>query len=494
MTNKPVRRNPALIPGMLPTLAASLLLASVGAPAFDSGSTGEDGPFAPSVSTRLPLPEDGVFNFTTVDIPEGVTLSFERNTANTPVVVLASGDVSIAGAISVAGADATDSGASGDGNVGDDGLPGLGGPGGYDGGSGGLPEGDFLGGDGLGPGGGGRGIQINSYRTPGGGGSFGTKGRSSRDSYSGESGAIYGSDLLLPLIGGSGGGGGMGGGTFSGSGGGGGGGALLIASSGTIRITGSVIADGGRAGDSGGGNCGAVGGGGSGGAIRLAATRIEGEGVISAAGGSNRQSTECTTSGYSVIKDYRYHHRGGNGRIRLEAETLGRTAATTPAYSFGQPGELYVAGLPSLRIASVAGVAAPANPTGIADIQLPSDVPNPADILIEASGIPLGNVVELRVTPSRGEPRSTVSNALDGSVDLSTATALIDLPQGPSTLMATVTYTLVAAASGGLEQFAGEPVDALRVEATLTGEPRYLLITKTRREIPISPAQLAAAG
>jgi hypothetical protein len=142
----------------------------------------------------------------------------------------------------------------------------------------------------------------------------------------------------------------------------------------------------------------------------------------------------------------------------------------------------------------VAGVAAPARPTGIADIQLPADTANPVTVEFEASGIPLGNIVELTVTPARGGSYSTVSNALDGEVDLSTASVLVDLPQGPSTLMATVTYTLVASSTTALEQFAGEPVESLRLEASMTGETRYVLVTRSGREVPITRAQLAAAG
>jgi hypothetical protein len=48
---------------------------------------------APTENTILQLPSDGVFNFTTVDIPAGVTVTFSKNTTNTPVYILATGDV-----------------------------------------------------------------------------------------------------------------------------------------------------------------------------------------------------------------------------------------------------------------------------------------------------------------------------------------------------------------------------------------------------------------
>jgi len=473
-------------------LTLILLPLSTGALSYDSGSTGEDGALAPTVSTRLTLSEEGVFNFTTVDIPEGVTVTFEKNNINTPVIILATGDVNIAGTIDVSGTDAADVGAAGDGAVGDDGVPGEGGPGGFDGGVGGAYDGDHIGGDGLGPGGGQHGdagnISGNWRRLGGSGGGFGKPGNAVWDGLV-DGGPTYGSELLLPLIGGSGGGGGAGGDAFAGSGGGGGGGALMIAASGTINVTGAVLANGGDSGASAGSPTGSAGGGGSGGAIRLVASTLTGNGLISAKGGAAGAVTGAG-DGYYLEPGA----SGGAGRIRLEADIMQRTAATTPAYTYGPPGDLFVAGLPSLRIASVAGVPAPPSPTGVADIELPADVQNPVTIQFEASGIPLGNIVELTVTPAVGDSYTRVSNALDGNVALSSATAQVDLPPGPSTLLATVTYTLVAALKEGLEGFAGEPVERIRLEADLTGETRYVLVTKSGREVSISPARLASAG
>src|SRR3989454_12323780 len=107
---------------------------------FDSGSTGADGAFNPTVNTQLPLPPSGIFNFTSVNIPSGVTVTFQKNTTNTPVTILASGNVAIAGALSVTGTSSTNVGATGDGNMRDDGVPGAGGPGGSESGRGGLAK------------------------------------------------------------------------------------------------------------------------------------------------------------------------------------------------------------------------------------------------------------------------------------------------------------------------------------------------------------------
>ncbi len=464
--------------------------------AFDSGSTGADGPFNPTVNTRLQLPENGVFNFTTVNIPAGVTVTFGKNTTNTPVVMLASGDVNISGALSVGGSNAANVGAAGDGNIGDDALQGRGGAGGYDGGMGGPAEGNYLGGNGLGPGGGERGYFKSNTRSHGGGGSFGTMGTADNNKFSASAGNIYGSGLLLPLVGGSGGGGGMGGNAFAGSSGGGGGGALLIASNDNITVNGSIWANGGQAGHSGGGNCGAVGGGGSGGGIRLVANTIAGNGTISASGGSRQFSISCSFSGYNIQQNNSYMQSGGTGRIRFEADTLSRTAATNPPYTFGPPGDLFIAGLPTLRISRVAGEAAPTSPTGVADISLPADVANPVTVEFETTGIPLGNIVKLTLTPQRGSAATALSDALDGDTTLATASTRINLPQGPSTLLASITYTLVAGVDDArleyYERIAGEPVRGLRIETGMEGPPRYVLITAGGREIPLHRAQLAA--
>ena len=55
------------------------LASSSSAQTFSSGSTGADGAFAPASNQTVQLPEGGVFNFTTVNIPANVTITFKRN-------------------------------------------------------------------------------------------------------------------------------------------------------------------------------------------------------------------------------------------------------------------------------------------------------------------------------------------------------------------------------------------------------------------------------
>lgn len=483
-------------------MLASLCFAPAWALAFNSGSTGADGAFNPTVNTVVQLPDSGVFNFTTVNIPAGVTVTFKKNTTNTPVVMLASGNVTIAGALSVSGGHAAHVGSAGDGNIGDDGVPGMGGPGGYDGGRGGQTSASRRGGTGLGPGGGdGGSYSTNSsftYAYGGAGGGFGGSGAGNyvSTSYSWGSlqgnvtattgGPVYGSSLLLPLIGGSGGGGGAGGTTFGGSGGGGGGGAILIASTGTVNVTGAITAYGGWGGQSDGAGGGGVGGGGSGGAVRIVATTIAGNGKIEATGGGGNSYAPSSNQNGGA---------GGNGRIRLESESITRTAATSPAYTFGAPGSLFIAGAPSLTISSVGGVAAPAAPTGNADITLPANTPNPVTIVFATTGVPVGNTIKLTVTPTNAAPIVVVSPALTGSTDNATASVSVTLPSGPSVLSATTTYTIVAALGDLMSTYAqGERVEKITLAATLGGASRMKLITVSGKEYDAPAAALALAG
>src|SRR5438105_746539 len=149
----------------LPLVWAITLTAPALAQTFSSGSSGADGALTPTTNTTLTLPANGVFNFTTISIPSGVIVRFTRNAANTPVTLLATASVTIAGTLEVS---ATNGGNIVDGTfLGSN--AGAGGPGGFDGGSGANGVAAAVGGTGLGPGGGGNsGIGIGS-----GGGSVG---------------------------------------------------------------------------------------------------------------------------------------------------------------------------------------------------------------------------------------------------------------------------------------------------------------------------------
>src|SRR5215470_5282156 len=142
--------------------------AEVEAQTFNSGSTGADGAFSPTVNTTVTLPASGVLNYTTINIPVGVTVKFTKNAANTPVTILATGNVTIAGTIDIRGnAGAPPANGTAVGTTG-----GAGGPGGFDGGNGATGTVSTTGGSGRGPGGG-----TGSTGAAGaGGGGFGAAG------------------------------------------------------------------------------------------------------------------------------------------------------------------------------------------------------------------------------------------------------------------------------------------------------------------------------
>lgn len=503
------------------SLVAALIaaLASPSAWAVDSGSTGADGALNPTVNTEITLPPSGILNYTTVNIPAGVTVKFKRNAANTPIYLLASGDVTIAGTIDIRGQDGKHSGTYGDGAQGDDGLPGEAAPGGFSGGRGGRDDAQqrtdiIRGGGGLGPGGGPGGLEGNNGCSPTGGyiKYVGGGGGHTRKAYKletvvrcganyGPAGASYGSTLLQPLVGGSGGGGGRGGTNYPGSGGGGGGGALLIASSGTLKIlntAGAIDATGGDGGGVAGTGGGGQGAGGSGGAIRLVGTLITGNGKLLAKGG-------CTNAngsrGQSCFADGSWDQIGGSeGRIRLEGDAISYTGATDPTYVRGDVGPIFIASAPTLRIASVAGQPVPQTPTGINDITMPA-TNDPVVVTFESTNVPVGNTVQLRVVPAYGTTTEAISPAISGSTAAGTAQVSVTLPQGPSTLQATTTYTVVVAAledealSEKLSRMAqNERVEKVEVTVALQGGARAKLITGSGKSFELPYEALSAVG
>lgn len=510
---------PALRSALRPAALAAAIGAAFmtpGALAFNSGSTGADGTLVPTVNIEIQLPASGILNYTSINIPTGVTVKFKKNALNTPVYLLVSGNVTIAGVIDIAGTAGAATGTAGDGNQADDGLPGAGGPGGFDGGRGGRDDqarnpAIIRGGTGLGPGGGRGGIESadgcgtdnRHYRSAGVSAGYATM--SADGTYNNgtnggpgspiwcsgiltvnANGKAYGSAILQPLIGGSGGGGGLGGTNYAGSGGGGGGGALLIAASGTVTIAGSINAAGGAGGELAGTGAVGPGGAGSGGAVRIVASSVTGSGSIgaqNACGAGNAVGFNCNNQRSSV------------GRIRIEGDAITYTGSTAPTYVADIPGPIFLASLPSLRIANVAGTAVPANPTGSADVVLPANLVNPVTVAFETTNVPTGNTVLFKMIPAYGEPTEVLSAAISGTTASGATSVQVSLPQGPSTLQAVTTYTVVVAMGEALSRFAqNERVEKVQLVATLGGEGRAKLITVSGKEYLVPTSVLQMVG
>jgi len=461
-------------------LGTALLASPMLAAAFNSGSTGADGDFNPTVNTEVPLPPDGIFNYKSINIPQGVTVKFKRNAANTPAILLVQQDATIAGTLDVSGQNSANTGTAGDGNLADDGIPALGGPGGFDGGAGGYPVNPAIGfstrgGDGQGPGGG-KGNDYCTYNPnstynfgwSGSGGGFGSDGGNggSSPSTSGCQAAIggkaYGNYQLQPLIGGSGGGDSGGAGNYlRGIAGGGGGGALLLAFTGTVNVTGKILANGGSSGSSGYGSNdmrSTGGGGGSGGAIRIMATALKGNGQITANGGS----------GWNLSGN------GGTGRIRLEAESNSLSTPPSPLSSnTNTPGLIFVPNRPALAITSVAGITL----GSASSVTVPSAKVNPVDVVVTSSGVPVGTTVALSVKPDNDSAIIATPVAITGSQSAGSATLSVNLPDGASVLEASTSFIITAAVGDALAPYANnERVEKVTLTAS-TGGPGVAILT-----------------
>lgn len=360
----------------------SLPLAAADA-TFNSGSNGSYGPMNIVANTTLDLPPDGIFHCTTITVAQGATLTFRKNALNTPVYLLATGNVSIAGTIDVSG------------GAGAQGLAGEGGPGGFDGGAPAMNA-ESLPGDGFGPGAGRSGLHdTGDPSKTAGGGAYSTK---SPEVGSRNSGERYGNAILIPLIGGSGGGGTSG---NPGYGGGGGGGALLIASTSQIQITGFILAIGGGTPNYGWGT--GVGGG-SGGAIRLVAKSIFGSGTVSA---------------YPV-----YPSAAGYGRIRVDCLTRKDwNFKFSGTLTYGKRMQVFPDVIPRLDILEAAGQSIPERANSGVSIQLASGASANQTVRIQARDFINAVPIRVMVTPENGP-----SAAFDTNIVMTTNPASVVVP------------------------------------------------------------------
>lgn len=352
----------------------ALTLAAQTTRAFDSGSNGSYGAMNISADTTLDLPPDGIFHCTTITVAAGATLRFRPNALNTPVYLLAKGDVVINGTINV-------SGEAPDGILG-----GRGGPGGFAGGRGGAGIEPMEPGDGHGPGGGRRIEAGIGNASPLMTATFGTRpnhfGRGSGP-------PTYGSSLLVPLIGGS----GSAGTSWPGHaslGGAGGGGAICLASGTKVSVLGSVLSNGGNnplpfwrdlfAASTG-----------SGGAIRVIVPLVDGTGTLSVAGGLTGEGER--------------YELAGRGRIRVDSEEriLYRYLIYVGPATHGSQMFVFPDRIPKLNVVEAAGRSISGGETGSVRIDLPTGSPSTQRIKIEAKDFTNAVVtLDIVVTPENG--------------------------------------------------------------------------------------------
>lgn len=355
----------------LPLVAGSM----AGAQGFSSGSTGVLGALNVTSNTVVTLPEDGILHYTTVFVGRGFTLSFRPNEHNTPVVILAQGDIVVEGIIDVSGKSGSSL------------LGGVPGPGGYEGGKpghSGQPPGA-----GQGPGGG-RGGEGNAGPNGAGGGAYGTVAAAGNPA---RQGRPYGSPLVMPLVGGSGGGG------VPSTGGGGGGGALLLASSTRIHLENSARIDA-NGGSSGWGY-------GSGGSLRLVAPVISGNGSLTARGSSY----------------------GGEGRIRLD--TINRRLlqlSSIPVYSLGAFMTVFPPTTPRLDIVEAGGTVIPEGSASPVTLQLPFGSDPNQTVTVQARDFGREVEIEVALIPDSGEPLVYTAMVPNGTANPATVMVPVQVP------------------------------------------------------------------
>ena len=418
----------------------------------NSGSDGHDGAFNPTQNVVIDMADhpDGIYQYTSVNIPTGVTVTFRPNARNTPVVWLVQGDCSITGIVWLTGSNSN-------------GIIGAnGGVGGFRGGN--ASQSDVLPSDGVGPGGG-RGFAGDFA----GNASFATLGDQNTSQGQASPGATYGNPFLLPLCGGSG-----GGGTRASTGGGGGGGGAIMVAASNITISGGIYTTGGNGftnldvyGPGGGG-------GGSGGAIRLVATTIDGAGQLNAAGGAGVGSYH---SGWGT-------NPAGSGRIRLDALQIIFAGSMTGVATRGfQPIIIPPASQAmGLSIQSVAGIPVNSYSNGSLtnpDVTIPGQQTNPVPVTVNCLNVPLNTEIIVDAKPANGPTITAVGVNSVGTLSSSTASVSLNMPKGGGTIQA----KCVSGISGTLSQTgltaAGERFASVEVTATLGGKQQLAFITES---------------
>ena len=414
----------------------NLLLALTALLQINVGSDGSDGAFAfvadagdPNVMTidlglaadatwnsTSPVAGQGVydatewavvFKYTNVTVPTGKTVTFTNHPTRAPVVWLSQGDIIVDGELDLDG----DTGHAAH-TIPTWAEPG---PGGARGGRGTLVASGGPGSAGFGPGG-----AFHNSNPTNGGSSAGHALDGEKNNGGEIPGKAYGAPELTRLIGGSGGASAAHPGA-SNTGGGAGGGAILLASNTTIRVTGSIHADGGDHGSAPPGVA-RRGGEGSGGALRCVADTIELSSTV---------AVTCLGSQYASV-----------GRVRLEANVHSLAVPSIPLAHLARPTAIFPPpGTPTVAVFSVDAQPLPADPTAALD-NLYADLVTTGDgvknVVIRGMFVPDQTPVELRLTDSTDDAIVYVGtlSAAGQPVNQTEATIAVTFPASTVTLQA----------------------------------------------------------
>ena len=148
---------------------------------------------------------------------------------------------------------------------------------------------------------------------------------------------------------------------------------------------------------------------------------------------------------------------------------------------------------PLLRITSVGGLAAPANPSAslsTPDITFPSDIVAPVTVAVAANNVPAGTPVNIRVVPATGQPTTATTGGLSNTGGTLTASATVTLPPGAGVVTASASFSLAGGTGGGgggggaaafstLPLIDGKPFERVEVSALADGTSRTYLVAQS---------------
>ena len=207
-----------------------------------------------------------------------------------------------------------------------------------------------------------------------------------------------------------------------------------------------------------------------------------------------------TLIGTGTIDTYSYG--GSCGRVRIDA-AVNNFAGNIPhaVYTQGyQPIILPVGQQPTLAITSVAGLPAPANPTGSTatpDVSIAGQVANPMPVVVQCSNLPLNTQITLRISPQTAPEICATALNSTGTLASSTATFSVNMPHGGG-LMYAQCVTGVQGYSGtdnGSKyrnlaktgwSATGERFVAMELTAALGKAQKVVYITESGKRFPMS--------